>query len=234
MIIIEDERLDRIIRQIEILYRSKLRDESKPHEKAPQDFYLSKDIVKAVEYHLRKNPERLSDFENRITAYLRGLKRLGIRDTQVRSSRISINLFWSLVYFTLGFPLFLYGFVFNYLPFKLADLVVRYFNIREDFIGSIRMAGGMFIFLFMYILQATVVGFFTNFWWALLFIITLYPAGLFTITYLKEYFQIRGTLKYLQLFLKKSDLIARIKVTRTELVAELENGREESLANLNA
>ena len=227
VVIIEDERLDRIIRQIEILYRSKLRDESKPEEKAHQDFYLSKDIVKAVEFHLRKNPERLSNFEARIANYLKGLKRLGIRDTQVRSSRISLNLFWSIVYFILGFPLFLYGFVFNYLPFKLADMLVRYLNIREDFVGSIRMAGGMFIFLIMYIVEAVIVGLSTNFWWALLFILTLYPAGLFTITYLKEYYQMRGTLKYIGLFLKKSDLIARIKTTRAELVKDLEKGRAE-------
>jgi glycerol-3-phosphate O-acyltransferase/dihydroxyacetone phosphate acyltransferase len=229
VVVIEDERLDRIIRQIEILYRSKLRAESEPGDKAPKDFYLSKDIVKAVEFHLKRDPKRLEDFEVRIDAYLKGLKKLGIRDTQVRSTRITFNLFWSIVYFSLGFPLFLYGFVFNYIPFKLADQVVKRFNIREDFVGSIRMAGGMFIFLLSYIIQASIVGFFTSFWWALLFIVSLYPAGMFTISYLKHYYQLRGTFKYLSLFMRKSDLIARIKVTRSELVDELERGRLEYL-----
>jgi hypothetical protein len=39
----------------------------------------------------------------------------------------------------------------------------------------------------------------------------------------------RGTFKYLKLFMRKSDLIARIKVTRSELVDELERGRLEYL-----
>ena len=87
----------------------------------------------------------------------------------------------------------------------------------------------MFIFLFMYIIEACLVGAFTNFCWALLFIVSLYPAGLFTISYMKAYFQLRGTLKYLKHFMNKSDLIARIKVTREELVDELERGRKEYL-----
>jgi hypothetical protein len=39
----------------------------------------------------------------------------------------------------------------------------------------------------------------------------------------------RGTFKYVSLFMRKSDLIAKIKVTRSELVDELEQGRLEYL-----
>lgn len=232
VIVIDDEHLDQIIHKIEILYRSKLRDERNPDEKPPQDFYLSKDIIKAVTYHFRRNPERLKVFERRVSIYLNDLKLLGIRDRQVRSSRISFNLFWSLVYFISGFPLFLYGLLFNYAPYKITELLVNNLNLRDDFIGSVRMAGGMFIFLFIYIVEAVLVGTFTNFGWAVLFIVSVYPAGLFTLNYLKQYFQMRGTLKYLQYFMRKTDLIANLKATRKELIDELEQGRREYLEEI--
>lgn len=229
VIIIENERLDRLIRQIEILYRHTLRDNSKQEEKAPQDFYLSKEIVKAVEFHMKENPERVRKFEMRISAYLKDIKRLGIRDTIVRTSGIQTHLLSSLAYFTFGFPLFLYGYIFNYIPFKIAEKLVTYLNIREDFVGSVRMAGGMFVFLILYIVEACLVWSVTNIVWALIFLLSLYPAGLFTLHYLKKYFQGLHRIKYIQLFLRKSDLIAHIKVTREALIDELERGRMEYL-----
>ena len=92
------------------------------------------------------------------------------------------------------------------------------------------MAGGMVIFLIAYLVEATLIALLLNFWWAFGFILLLYPTGLFTINYIKHYYQLRGTLKYVQLFMRKSNLIAKVKVTREELVAELEKGREEYMA----
>ena len=229
VIIIEDERLDKLIKQIEILYRSKLRDESKPNKKAQQDFYLSKDIVKAVEHYAKNQPKKMEDFEKRIDAYLHDLKRLNIRDTQIRTSRVSLDFLWKTLFFVFGFPLFAYGYLTNFAPFKIADFVSSKVTVREDFLGSLKMASGMFIFLFLYIIEAVILGLLTHWIWGVIFILSLYPAGLFTIHYIKTYYQTRGTIKYLQLFMRKSDLIASLKTTRKTLVDELEEGKEEFL-----
>ena len=226
MVIIEDERFDKIIRQIEILYRSKLRDDRKSEDKGSQDFYLSKDIVKAVEYYAEHHPDTLADFEARITEYLKRIKRLNIRDTQVRSSAINLNLLWKLTYFVFGFPVFCFGFLTNVIPFKLVEFILKKIPVREDFQGSINMAVGMVIFLIIYSVETFGVYHFTGFfWWSLLFLISLYPAGLFTITYIKTYYQTRGTLKYLNLFIRKSDLITKLKSQRQGLVDILEEAK---------
>ncbi|MDA8886533.1 lysophospholipid acyltransferase family protein [Bacteroidia bacterium] len=229
IVIIEDERLEKIIKQIEILYRSKLRDESKLEEKATQDFYLSQDIVKAVEYFAQKSPEVLKEFEHKITYYLKTLKDLKIRDTQVRSSSISLEVIGKIVYFIIGFPVFLFGFITNVIPFKLSEFIAKKILIRDDFVGAIKMAVGMLIFLIMYIIQSTVFGSFTSLFWGIVFCISLYPAGLFTVSYIKTYYKVRGTVKYLKLFMQKSDLVTKLKSTRQELVDELENRKNEYL-----
>ena len=225
VVVIEDERLDKLIRQIEILYRSKLREESSLTEKAPQDFYLSKDIVRAVELYARENPDTLHEFERKIDNYLQNLKRLKIRDTQVRASNVSIHFLQNLFYFSLGLPLFLYGLIGNVIPFRVAEFISKKVTVRYDFIGSLKIAAGMFIFLFLYIIEAFIVGSFAGFYWSLAFLFSLYPSGLFTISYLKRYYLVRGTMMYMRLFMKKSDLIARLKLDRKELVDILEEGK---------
>jgi len=225
IVIIEDDRLEKLIQQIEVLYRSKLRDESKPKTKAHQDFYLSKDIVKAVEFFAENDPEKVLDFEKRIDLYLSRLKRLRIRDTQIRSSKTSIKFVKRFFLFFLGAPLFLYGLIVNLIPFKLAEFLSKRIMVRQDFIGSLKLAIGMFIFLFLYITEAVIFSSYTTWYWGLLFLISLYPSGVFTVNYLKNYYQARGTFKYLRIFIRKSDLITSLKTTRQELVDELESGK---------
>ena len=229
IVIIEDERLERLIKQIEILYRSKLRDDNKLEEKPSQDFYLSQDIVKAVEYFAQKEPKVLKEFEQKITYYLKELKDLKIRDTQVRSSSISFEFIGKMAYFIVGFPLFLYGLITNVIPFKLAEFISKKILIRDDFVGAINMAVGMLIFLLIYSIESTVFGICTNTMWGVLFCLSLYPAGLFTINYFKTYYKVRGTVKYLRLFMQKSDLVTNLKSTRQDLVDELENRKNEYL-----
>jgi len=229
IVIIEDEQLEKLIQQIEILYRSKLRDESKLEGKAIQDFYLSQDIVKAVEYYAKNKPELLKDFERKITFYLKELKDLKIRDTQIRTSAISFRFVWTMLYFTIGFPVFLYGLITNVIPFKLAEFISGKILIREDFVGSIKIAVGMLVFLIIYGIEATVFGTFTNVLWGILFYVSLYPVGLFTMDYFKTYYKVRGTIKYMRLFMQKSNLVTNLKTTRQELVDELENRKKEFL-----
>jgi len=65
----------------------------------------------------------------------------------------------------------------------------------------------------------------THWYWAILFAMTLYPTGVFTIQYIKQYFYLKGSIRYVNLFIKKSDLITNIKLIRKELIDELEEGR---------
>lgn len=234
VVIVEDEKLDKLIRKIEILYRSKLRDESKPGEKAPQDFYLSKEIVKAVQYYQSIRPEQKLDFEIKIDRYLKNLKKLKIRDTQLRSSRVPIQMLSNTLYFILGAPLFIYGYLVNIIPYLVAKLLSRKIIVRKDFLGSIKLAFGMFIFLIFYIIEFIVFASFTNIYWGILFVLSLYPAGVFTINFIKTYYLMRGSLRYVNLFLRNSNLVTKLKLERKELVDMLEEGRALFLESLNA
>jgi glycerol-3-phosphate O-acyltransferase/dihydroxyacetone phosphate acyltransferase len=226
VVIVKDEKLDRLIRQIEILYRSELRVRNKHEHKAAQDFYLSQEIVKAVEYYKKIKPEKMQAFEEKINKYLKTLKQLKIRDTQIRSSKIKLKLFSKTLYFIFGFPFFLYGYLVNIIPFRAADYLSKKITVRKDFIGSMKIAFGMFVFLIFYVLEIIVFTSFIHWYWWIVFTLSLYPLGLFTVNYIKNYYLFRGNFRYIYLFIRKSHLITELQITRKEIIEELEEGRQ--------
>jgi len=227
MVNIEDKDQEKIIQQIEILYRSRHRETKTEDHKAPIDFYLSQDIVTAVSYFSKNKPEELKKMEEKMTSYLTNLKRLGIRDTQIRNENLILKKPKTIFYFIFGFPFFLHGYIFNFIPFKSAELLAKKIHVRADFVGSMKLGLGMFIFLICYLIMTITLGVYTNFGWSILFLLTLYPVGLFTINYIKEYFQVRGSLKFLFLKNRKKQLIQDLKETRKNIVNELEAGKTE-------
>jgi hypothetical protein len=226
-IIIEDEQHEKIIEQLEILFRSSLLEKTADGHIASKDFDLSKDIVATVAYYSKNKPELLEAFNKKISNYLNNLKKLKIRDTQIRNENTSLKSPVQFLYFIFGFPFFLYGYLFNFIPFKLTEVLVKNIPVRADFVGSMKLGLGMFLFLICYLIEGSIFANYVNALWALLFVLSLYPLGLFTVNYIKEYFQARGTLKYIFLKKRKPDLIDEMKKTRQELVDALEFGKKE-------
>ncbi len=229
LILVQDENLENLIKQIKQLYQSEIGDTSAVENEGIQAFQLSKDIVSAVEYHSEHNPERVKVFQSKIDAYMKGLQKLKIRDDQVVGSKINPEVFKSYIFLLAGLPLFLFGLITNYLPYRLAGTIFKLIPSREDFVGSIKIGVSMFVFLIMYIVEATIAGIYTNFWWALLFFISLYPAGLFALVYTNRFYEVNSTRWYERLFMRKSDLVNKLKNTRQQLIDELEKGRFEYL-----
>ena len=226
LIIVEDEKLDNLILQIESLYRSQLREESSERDKAVQDFYISKEIVKAVTYIQKEFPDKATQFELKISNYFNVLKRLKLRDTQIRAQRIRVGMWSNILYFILGFPMFLYGYLTNILPFKISEYLSKKILVRKDFIGSMKLALGVLVYLVFYTIEIITFGLLTHWYWAVVFLLTLYPTGVFTIHYIKRYYYIKGSIRYINLFIKKSSLMANLKLMRKELIHDLEEGRE--------
>jgi hypothetical protein len=228
-VIVENEQFDGLIHRIEKLYLSELRDNDDPSEKLFKDFHLSKDIVSAVDYHFKKDADRLLSFEQRLDSYTNELKELQLRDTQVRAPRIKLNIIGLILYFTLGFPFFLCGYLTNYPAYWLAGVVSEAIPLRDDFVGSIKLSVGMLVFLVAYVIESTLVGYLSSPAWATLFALSLYPAGVFALAYSKRYYRVSGSLRFLHLFMRKSNRIARLKTMRESLIKELEIGKEEYL-----
>lgn len=222
IVVIEDEQHEKTIEHIETLYRSTLRQENAEEEKGIQDFKLSQEIVKFVEHFAKHEPDVLKTFDLKISTYFEDLKRSKLTDKQLRTSSIRFYMLRRLVYFLIGFPFFLFGLITNFIPFKLTGFICRKIKIREDFVGAFTLAVGLFLFLIIYGIESYVVASYTSNLIGMLFLLILYPMGLFTINYFVTYYKLRGTFNYLMLFMRKSDLTVQLKTKRQELIDELE------------
>ena len=89
-----------------------------------------------------------------------------------------------------------------------------------------KIAFGMFVFLIFYVLEIIVFTSFIHWYWWIVFTLSLYPLGLFTVNYIKNYYLFRGKFRYIYLFIRKSHLITELQITRKEIIEELEEGRQ--------
>lgn len=226
IVVVHDQSLVQLIKDIERFYRSALPEELTQEHKASQDFYLSKEIVKAVNYYKQIKPKEALIFEQKIRKYFQVLDRLQLNDAQIRNPRRYIRSLWTASFFTIGFPLFIYGVLVNIIPYKIVGFLSQKIIVRKDFIGSMKLAFGMFVFLLFYIAQIIFFTYFTNWLWGLIFSLSLYPCGLFAINYINQWYRFQGHLNYRKLKINKKDILRRLKVMRKDLFIDLEKGRQ--------
>lgn len=225
--LINNEALDAIITNVETIYRAELVEKSVEKDEATAGFKLSREIAEAVEYFYKKDEDRVWRVNLLIQQYLYKLQRFGLKDKLLRGTQEPINLKKNALFFVLGFPVFLFGFINNALPFYLSMYLIKRIGPREDFEGSVKLAVGCFTFLGFYLGEAWLVMHYTNFWLGALYLLVLYPTGLFALQYLKKYFKVRGTLTYLVIFMKKSKLINQLLKDREAIITELEIAKKE-------
>jgi 1-acyl-sn-glycerol-3-phosphate acyltransferase len=232
VVMVEDESIDQLVKDIERLYRSTLREELPEGHKASQDFYLSREIVKAVDYNKRNRPKQSFQFQRKIRQYFRVLDQLNISDADLGNHAPDTPLPWIIPYFILGFPIFLFGFLVNILPYATVGLLSRRVKVRADFTGSMKLAFGMFVFLMFYILQILLFASLTNWIWGIVFSLSLYPTGLFAVNYINKWYRLKAQLTYYRLRSKRKGRIGRLHALREQMLEELDKGRKAYLAGI--
>lgn len=222
LVIIHDEKLNRVIDSFDKLYRTEIQSESLSEHQPIQNFRTHKEFAKMVAQYQNKYPKKLVAIELKLDRYLDQLQQLQIRDSQIVPKRKRFGPMGRLLYFLLGLPLCLYGYLVNIVPYTLARYLSKRIRVRRDFIGSMKIAFGMFVFLFFYSVQISLVGVYFGGYWTLLFALSLYPSGLFALHYIKNFYLLLGDFRYVTLFKRKSRLLLKLRLSRKELMNDLQ------------
>ena len=231
IVIVKDQSIEQLVKDIERLYRSELREEMPTEHKASQDFYLSQEIAKAVSYNKKMRPKVYLDFQHRIRQYFLALDRLQISDSEFRGPGQKAISPWIIPYLILGFPIFLYGFLVNIFPYQTVAFLSRKVIVRKDFIGSMKLAFGMFVFLLFYILEIAIFISVTHWIWGIAFALSLYPAGLFTINYINRWYRFKGRMTFLRLKANNKESVEKLHALREGLLRKLDKGRRVYLSS---
>jgi 1-acyl-sn-glycerol-3-phosphate acyltransferase len=158
-------------------------------------------------------------FKNKVAEYYKGLNNLNLRDWVFRKPGYSyfLLLFETLLLIIL-FPVFLYGLINNYLPFKLPVILGR--KIKDpQFISSARYALAMITFLVFYPLQFTLISIFTDAWWEKwIYAISLPLSGYLAFRYYINFKKIRAKWRYQGLVAEKNEKIIQLQQYRSDIL----------------
>ena len=236
IIAINDQRTAELSNDIESLYKHKLsKDLGISDDDKDSSFMLSKNIAAAVDHFIQTEPKRAEKMTLRIKEYFANLKTLGLEDSDLAPTNESRSLVRSsiqdLFIIAIGFPLYIYGLINNYLPFKIPGWIANRIASRREFVGSIGMTLGSFTFLVFYITQIILVWKLSQqVWLTVLYALSLPVSGLFCYQYFYTVGKLHAKWVLLTVFYKKSVLISNLITEREKIIAEFDKARAEYLS----
>jgi glycerol-3-phosphate O-acyltransferase / dihydroxyacetone phosphate acyltransferase len=233
IIAIEDDHTEKIVSNVEKIFKAQvLKDLGHSVKDTEQDVAVTKRIAHAVSYFMEVDPARVERLKFEMDRYLDNLDRLQISHSVLGkfvtgASSIGRRII-TFFYFILGLPVFIFGFVNNYLPFKLPYWIAKRVTDKIEYIGSLTMVGGTFIFAIFYATQGWLIQRIFHEWWFTLAYMALLPiSGLFAFGYWKRFTNLRGRWIILSLFSRKTVLVSSLIHQREEIIKDLERSRQE-------
>lgn len=179
------------------------------NSKQPNNFYAQKEIIKKLDEYTESNYEDIKELSEKTNKYNELLNKLNFRHWVVQKPKYStIGILFQSFLMLLLAPLYIYGGIINYLPYKIPVWITK--KIKDpQFISSIRDVAGLLLFT-IYYLSFIMVSFFINQpWWLKMSTLIITPiAGLFAFHYYIELKKLWAKCRYnFKIWFKSKDLI---------------------------
>ncbi|UOQ54071.1 lysophospholipid acyltransferase family protein [Hymenobacter cellulosivorans] len=233
LIITRDAAEDELVLQIERTFGEHLIPDDE--ETLYDNFQLSRALLEAVPYFEQHDPARLLQVREKLSNYLLDLDRLRLTDEALESSK-GRGQRWaratvSGLKLVLGFPLYVYGLVNNYIPYILPSMIAKRATKDLEFVAPIMLVTGILTFGIGYALQIGLVHHFTQNWlWTLLYALSLAPAGFYALSYWNNLRARLLRLRALKLFRTKRPVMEDLLRQRQAIIKLLGEARAAFLA----
>ena len=190
-------------------------------------------LVKAIEYFRDIDPAHYRQVRQEVLRYCGLLSALGLDHAKLRrryrTGAVLRYLTPRLIFAVAGTPVFLWGAINNFLPYKipawLSHLVAR--DVVE--LATVKFASGLVSFPLFYLLQTGLVGYWMGGWAALGYLATLPISGLFALRFTEVMTGFAEEVRVFFLHLRRGNLLERLQKRRIRIVNELKRDREEYL-----
>ena len=234
---IPTEEIKDIVEGLELIYKMELMTEMGLElDNKKDDFLVTKMLTNAVKWYQDKNPEKVTQFREKLKNYLSLLKELNIRDEfldPARQKKRGWNRTKTILFLIAGFPLFMWGILTNYPPYKLPRLIVKWFHDFQVEEASWKMMYGMVFFIVYYGFGIGIVWYLTrDLLWVGIFTISLIPSGNFALYYSKSINKYRQHVKFLSIFYQKRSIIFQIIEERMTIMRFLKNAKDEYIESV--
>lgn len=228
IIAIEDDKIDELVKNLEMLYKYKLsKDMGISKKDKDANFILTKNIIETVNHYLINDPKLVESIHSRINMYLNKLYQLGLRDTDIVQNQQSDSFIASnlkaLMILIVGFPFYIYGLINNFSPFEIPSLLAKKISKTIEYRGAIMMVGGLFTFLIFYTTQIVFIWKCVHIQWlTIAYGISLPITGLFCYWYFHTVNKMRTKWMFMMLFYKKNVLISSLITEREKIIEDLD------------
>lgn len=170
-------------------------------------FKSDQKLVKSIDEQLESAPEVIKNLIDKVSSYKRLLKKQGLRSWLVAHPENNVlKIFLNKLILLLGLPVFLFGFVFNALPFFFIDRFTHKKVKDHAFKSTFFLVLGLLLFPVVYLLELWAVsGLLPEIWLKLLFLVSLPFAGKVAFRWYILFRKTwgRGRMLYLRLFNRK-------------------------------
>jgi glycerol-3-phosphate O-acyltransferase / dihydroxyacetone phosphate acyltransferase len=226
IIVTGDREEDDLVRKIESIYKKQMN----MNKTATVDVVLTQNIIKALQYFREHNPQLVREVKEKIDNYFQTIKDYNVSDYLVEKSEV-VSLAKRIryvIYFLLGFPFYVAGLAFNYLPYIIPAKIARWISKDEEYKAPIMMTAGIFTFPLYYALMYFLAW---RIFPSLYFIgaLTLFMplSGYFVLQYYKRLHNSRSTLAWHRIFKKDRTTLDWFTQQRQEIISLLESARQQ-------
>jgi 1-acyl-sn-glycerol-3-phosphate acyltransferase len=234
---IEQPEMDRLVKEIEEIYKGELIRDLVEIGGLTKDeidsFRLSKSIVACIGFFNRKDPELVRQLQADIQIYRNRLKKVKIHDDLVQkmmNHRTNYRLFlFRLFLMLITFPIALWGAMNHFLPYRLSRWFSRKIAKRETDYATVRILCGIVLYTLFYTIQIYWVLRTYSLIPAVIYGFTLPMFGGFAYYYKEKLRAMRDNLKSFFFFLTRKRLLKHLILQRERLILTMDEAKEEYL-----
>ncbi len=190
------------------------------------DFTVTRGMADAINWFYSFYPAEFANLSQKMTIYLAKIEGLELRDDLLSTAsgqRTFARRIMGLAGVVMGFPLYLWGLVNNYIPYRIPQWVVMLLKPTVEYMSTFKMLSGFVAFALFSGLQGSLVYWLSqSAWWTTIYLISLLPAARFALYYHDTMRRYRQHFRIFTLFVRRKTLMYEIIQERLELIQALD------------
>lgn len=232
LVLTRNEQEEKLLQQVKLAFGQELVKglTLPPQEK---DFLLDKGIAEAIGFFGNYYPDRLLALQTDLNAWFDDLEALKLKNfflTDKKRSPVPGNSLWATLYTVAGFPLFVYGLLHNWPPYRLPGKLAEVASRHIEYFAPVAMLSGIFTFSLWYgVALALFQHWLGSGWLTLAYALTLPASGFFALHFSRFLQTAMGRWRLLSLFKQEKQLVKELLQRRQHMANTLLQARQEYL-----
>lgn len=234
----EDEEHEKLFLKLKRIYKKRLLDNFRQTDAPEEEFRLTKELSKAIHYFKVSYPEKYEEIKQHVDRYIQILSEMDLKGNRFYQyygsfKKLLISL-GGFLYALGGFPIYFFGLIQNYLPYKAPYWIARSITKEIEYHAPIMMTIGIFLFPLFYLLSGFLL--YTHITqdplWLMLYVALLPATGFYALHYSSFIRNAGDFLKVNPLFSSAPSLVKELKTLKENITEELDEARKAYLKRL--